>query len=154
MKLKIVLILFIGMCFGKISAQNERNLEETKVYIIESINKYAIVYKNDNRKIKAEFEDNLLKITTHLKSADSKPFATRYYNIKTLYKTKGPIRIPGDRARVLVYVDELTSPKSEKWKKSKWEINFNNYDVGFEFIKAVHHLKDLLRKEESNLERF
>jgi hypothetical protein len=145
-----LLFIFNLPCFG----QNARTLEETKSYIVKMISEYGRQHALDQAKLTAEFDGDMLKISRSSKTPGQTFGIGSLYNFVTVYKYKGPIRIPGDKARLIVWADRLSSTKFKKWKKAKLDMDLSNYDVGEQLLAAFIHLNELLLAKKPAIEKF
>jgi hypothetical protein len=145
-----LLFIFNLPCFG----QNARTLEETKSYIVKMISEYGRQHALTQSKLTAEFDGDLLKISRSAKTSGQTHGIGSLYNLVRVYKYKGPIREPGDKARIIVWADRLLNSKSQKWKKAKLDMDLSNYDVGEQLLAAFMHLNELLLAKKPAIEKF
>lgn len=153
--MKTIYLIALFIIFSNTTfAQSERTLEETKAYIVKMLNEFAQEHNSKNKKLTAEFENDLLKIKITRKSSGTTITTTSLYNFTQVYEFKGPIREPGDNARIIVWVDLLKDKKNQIWKKENFDIDIKSYDVAEQLMNAFIHLNKLLLDKKPAVEKF
>ena len=151
---KINLIVLFFTCFINSYAQSERTLEETKSYIIKTLDQYIWKNYSEKKRPTIEFQGDLVKIKS-LKTFLGQPLdgSVLFCNFSNVFRFKGPIREPGDIAILVFWVDCATNKDHTNWKRRNFEIVVQNHEVGEQLMNAFKHLNKLLI-EKKQVEKF
>ena len=133
-------------------AQSNRNLEETKTYIVKMINDYGWIEKSNTKRLVATFEGDLIQIGTINEDYTKRLTNGSLYNFASVYKMKGPIRKPGEVGLLIIWLDYLSYQGI--WKKCSLEMDIHNYEVAEQLRIAFRHLNNLLIENKSKVEQF
>ncbi|RZJ33633.1 MAG: hypothetical protein EOO51_13200 [Flavobacterium sp.] len=135
-------------------AQSEKTLDETKAYIVKMINEHGFKQNSDKRRLRAEFDGNLLKIFTENGLFGKSMEDEAVYNFANVYKYKGPMKKPGDIAEIIIWVDQRANERNNKWVKQNFEMDIHNYEIGQQLMIAFRHLNKLLLESKPAIEKF
>ena len=133
-------------------AQSNRNLDETKTYIVKMINDYGYIEKSNTKRLVASFEGELMRIGTMNENYTEHLNRGALYNFANVYKMKGPIRKPGEVGLLIIWVDFLSYKGI--WKKCSLEMDIHNYEVAEQLRIAFRHLNNLLIANRTQVEKF
>jgi len=146
----IIFLIFFSYSY----AQNQRSLEDTKLYIVKMINENGWEENSNSRRLQAKFEGVLLRIVI-MNSEFTKPINNgMVYNFGNVYKYKGPIKKPGDISRVIIWIDYLYNEKTLQWKKEAFEFDVHNHEAAEQLMIAFRHLNQLLIAKKPAVEKF
>ncbi|MDR6762356.1 hypothetical protein J2Y38_002567 [Flavobacterium sp. 2755] len=152
--MKVLYSILLCMFFCASQGQNEKSLDETKSYIVKMINNYGWEQNSSKRRLRVDFEGDFLKIITMNKDFDKSLDDGSIYNFTVVYRFKGPIKEPGDIARIIIWADFLLNEKNNKWKKEALDIDIHNYEIGEQLMLAFKHLNKLLLEKKPSVEKF
>src|SRR5690606_8560778 len=131
-----IYIIILTLTFNINYAQSERSIDETKSYITKIINDYGWAGTLTKNRLRADFEGDYLRIAQMNKDYTKPITKGVVYNFTNVYRYKGPIREPGDRAELIIWVDYLANEKTGRWKKGDFQFLINNYDVADQLMIA------------------
>ncbi|MBD3583522.1 hypothetical protein [Flavobacterium selenitireducens] len=152
--MKKIVIVILVFCTGSVAAQTERSLEETKDYIVRMINEYGWKQNSDTRRLRADFDGDLLKITTENRLFGRMAETPDVWDFTHIYRYKGPTKQPGDVAELIIWADLLVNPAADKWAKQNLEMDIRNYAVGEQLMNAFRRLNQLLLEKKPAVEKF
>ena len=138
-------------CCTKFLGQTDRSLEETKSYIVSTMNKHAT---QDKQPLKVQFEGDLMRVQRMDKKYERPLEKGHILNCLNIYRIKGPLREPGNVAEVIIWVDYLVNPKRNKWDKNNFSFLVDDHDAAEQIILAFEHLNRLLKAQNSKVEKF
>ena len=152
--MKTIYIIIFLLISSFTQAQSQRSLEDTKSYIVKMINENAWEENSDKRRLRAEFQGDLLRIVA-MNSDYSKPLSSGIvYNFGNIYKYKDPIKKPGDIAHIIIWLDYLYDEKTGQWKKDAFDFDVHNYEAAEQLMIAFRHLNQLLIAKKPQIEKF
>lgn len=149
---KYFILLFLASCITG-SAQTERNLEDTKSYILKILNENGWRNLPEKNRPQAEFDGDLLQIVKVNSILGQSLQKESLYDFSNVYRFGDPIRKPGNIAHLIIWVD-YSSRKHIRWKKQDFEIYVDNFETGEQLMIAFKHLNKLLSAKKSTVEKF
>lgn len=133
--------------FSKKSEHADVSLEETKVFIVETINKYGY---SDNGYLKnaykATFENDYLRLVLYNKNK-TKELSNTLYDLQNMYVLRTPDRRSNDLAYLNIYLPFLKNDKKDKWEKIKLVMSVEGHDNAKSLENALRHGSKLLKEK-------
>lgn len=131
-----------------------KSLDETKSFITSMINQYGWEKKSNTRRLKAEFDNNYLRLWV-MKKNYKKPVNDGWtYDFSAATSFHPVSKRGGDVAYLNIWVPILHNKKRNSWKRSKLVIEMRNHDAAEQLRLALIHLRELTASTKQKVEQF
>lgn len=141
--MKIVLPVLLFVVSWHSFCQNTTNStkaskEETKDYIVKTINEHGFEKKSFETRYKASFEGDYLRLIV-LKKSGKESDASMLYDFSNVYKfSKVDIR-SNKEAYINIYVSAAVNQKNTKWDKEKLVMLLDDAQIAETLFRAFKH---------------
>lgn len=133
--------------FSNKSGHDNVSLEETKAFIVETINQYGY---SDNGYLKkaynATFENDYLRLILYNKDK-TKELSNTLYDLQNMYALRTPDRRSNDLAYLNIYLPFLKNEKKDNWEKIKLVISVQGHENAKSLENALRHGSELLKEK-------
>ena len=127
------------------------SIEETKAFIVETINNHGYDRDDFKWKFKANFEGKLLRLTHLKKNSSSEPKNKGLlYDFSNVYKFQSVSKRSDKLAFLNIWVSVCENEKKDKWDKEKLVLRVDDPNIAESLLNALKHYNDLLLKSESS----
>lgn len=139
--------------FGGQPAAAVASLEETKQFIMEEINAHGYDAGSFDRRYKATFEGDYLRLTI-LKKNGEPTSDSKLYDFANVYRLSGTDRRSDELSFINMYVSYQESVKRNTWDKMKITIRVDSDAKAESIFNAIKHYHALLTKKETGDSKF
>ncbi|WP_417291566.1 hypothetical protein [Corallibacter sp.] len=145
----------IVQSFNNSKEKDEISLKETKEFIIKTINKHGFEEDTFNRKYKASFEGDYLRLIVLRRNGVDHSNDGILYDFSNVYSFHRVSKRSDKKAFINIWVSILKNKKKNKWDKHKLIMRVDGIPQAESILNALkHYNKLLLDKQKTSNSKF
>lgn len=134
--------------------ESKRTLHETKEFITRIINDYGWEKDSNTRRLRATFENNMLRVVVMNKKYSEPVNSGFLYDFSRVHKFQKISYRAGNIAYLNIWVDFVADESYRKMDKRKLVLEIHHHRQAEELMAALRHLNKLLLEMEEPVEKF
>jgi len=135
------------------SVNNKISKEETKEFIVKTINEHGFEEDTFNRRYKATFEGDFLRLIV-LRRNGQESNGGLLYDFSNVYKFQRVSKRSDKLSFINIYVAISENKKNTRWDKHKLIMRVDNYQIAESIVNALKHYNSFFVNNEKSNSKF